>query len=246
MKNQENVIEKIDRYLNGEMSASEKAAFEEQVHQDKELREEVAMQHDIKIGIGKFEEANLNVKLQEKETMLRQSNQKNSRGKSGKIFLWTALAAGFSLMLIAFIWLFITDSPQALYAEYYQPYPNVVSPIDRAQPSAVEENPFQLYETGRYADAIALFEKEVKEAPSLPVHFYQGLSYLATRQTGLAIEQLEMVSETNHALASPAQWYLGLSYLRDGNQEKAKEVFHHLASGNSDYQEKARSVLEEM
>lgn len=246
MKNQENEIEKIDKYLSGDMSTSERAAFEQQMNQDDALREEVALHHDIKAGIGEYEDAKLKMKLQEKEIILRQKEKNGSQQKSRRIFLWTALAAGLSLTVVAFIWLFFIDSPQTLFAEYYQPYPNVVLPIDRSQPSSrIEKNPYQLYELGQYTEAIPLFEKQLEQEADPVVRFYLGLSYLETQQVSEAIKQLKTAAEANHNLSTAAHWYLGLGYLQAGEKEEAATIFSQLATSENDFQEKAQEILEE-
>lgn len=246
MKDQSNELEKIDKFLSGEMNAEEKTSFEEQIEKDEALREEVALHQDVRLGIGKHQEADLKNKLQQKEAELRQKDDTGKTGKSGKIFWWTAMAAGISLLLVAFFWLFSEDSTQALYAEYYRPYPNVVAPIDRAQPSTINENPYQLYEAGQYAEAIPLFEEQLEQEAVPVVHFYLGLSYLETQQVSMAIEQLKTAAKANHNLSTAARWYLGLGYLQAGEEEEASAIFSQLAGSENDFQEKAQEILEEL
>ena len=245
MKNQENEIEKIDKYLNGGMNADEMAAFEDQIQQDENLRDEVALHHDIKAGIGKYQESYLKKKLQEKEAEIVQNKAEN-KPKSRRLFFYTVLAAGLSFLIVAFFGLFSRDNNQALYAEYYQPYPNVISPIDRSETSAIEQDPFQLYESGEYEEAIRLFEQRLQQSPDPATRFYLGISYMETEKVARAIDQFALVAETNNYLSSPAHWYLGLSYLRQGEREKAKGIFEQLATSTNDFQEKAKRILEEL
>jgi hypothetical protein len=53
MRNELEIIEKIERYLAGELSAEEKAAFDQQLANDPELREDVRVQQDIMNGIAR-------------------------------------------------------------------------------------------------------------------------------------------------------------------------------------------------
>jgi hypothetical protein len=89
MRKELELIEKIEQYLNGQLEAAEKTAFEEQMAGDPGLREEIRLQKEIMKGI---ERAALRKSLQGKRLRFRRGRRFTQWGSAGLVILVVAAA----------------------------------------------------------------------------------------------------------------------------------------------------------
>ncbi|MGK7397261.1 MAG: tetratricopeptide repeat protein [Candidatus Cyclobacteriaceae bacterium M3_2C_046] len=251
MDHNDQLIDKIERYLNGEMDRSEKETFEAALQNDKSLAESVTLHQETMHGINQFFAHQLKQSLQKAEKDLAdQPDDQRLGGRGKKMYWWMGLAASL-LVGIVLIFLF-NQKPvhQEIFATYYRPYLNLVSPLERSGESAEEFNqdPFKLYESGDFEQAIDLFEKLKNEGTVGNEHlFYLGLSYLETDQVDEAVENLLLVAQRNEGfLANPSQWYLALAYVKAEQLQAAQEAFEELAGYSNEYQDQAKEILERL
>lgn len=89
MRKELELIEKIERYLKDQLSATEKSAFEEQMAKDPALQEEVTLQQEVMKGVDR--------------AVLRQKVQKASiRFKRGRnIIKWGSIGLGIFVLIVA-------------------------------------------------------------------------------------------------------------------------------------------------
>lgn len=227
MSIKEENIERVEKYLRGEMSANEAIAFENELSKNQELREALDFVRDIRKGVAVNKIHNLKAQLQEVD-----------KKKSGG-FKWLAIAA--SIALIATVGYFALNQSRevdtkVLYEEFYSPYPNVVAPTSRSV-SEDSLNAYQLYEQGKYERALNLF-KSLKQNDT--VRFYSAQTLIALNEEEEALAQFSSVEEGNFSAA--AKWYEALIYLKQQKQELALEKLNALIDDNGDYSEKARDL----
>lgn len=94
--------QQIQRYLDGEMSASEQQAFEQKIAADETLAQEIVLQKDISSLLADTPENALRKNLQ---TLSDQHKSSSSSGRSWKNFIWLT-----PLLLVFGIW-FFSSSP---------------------------------------------------------------------------------------------------------------------------------------
>ena len=92
MRNELEIIEKIERYLKDQLSAVEKTAFEEQMAKEPGLAEEVALQREVMQGM---ERAILKQKVQHAGIRFR---------RGGNFVKWGSAGLGIILIILAVIW----------------------------------------------------------------------------------------------------------------------------------------------
>ncbi len=142
-----------------------------------------------------------------------------------------------------------TDTPERLFAAYYQPYQ--IDPAMRSDGYAemeMLEKAFSAYNRGEFFLAARLFEKAYEEL--LPdkrtsLKFFAGVSYLEAEEEAMAKEALGEVIDQRWSIFYPeAKWYLALAYLKTGQVEKAKPLLEELKTEIPQYASKAEEILD--
>lgn len=160
---------------------------------------------------------------------------------------WVGVAASL-VLLIGFVIYQNTSSVNeaALFAEYYQPYPNVVAPIVKGEADSLmlAGQGFQAYEKKAYDQAIHLLGNDDTEA----ARFYKALAHLGGGHTSQAIMLLEKITmDKDHRFQQPATWYLALAYLKDKQPEKAKILLEKIVGGNDHpFKRQAREIMRKL
>ena len=243
MSNQEaeNRRNQIDRYVNGEMNTEEITVFEQRMRENGALAEEVHLHRDVLTGMNQYFNLDLKRILQEEEAKLKK--------KPVNFYKWAGIAASIVLVIaISYLVFFTgqTDSQQ-LYAQYYQPYPNVVTPAQRSESSTI--NPaLSQYEAGNYSEALTTIEEQISRGDQAPyLAFYGGIAALNTNEETKAIAFFEkVIDRKDKTFAGPAKWYLGLAYLKAGQTKKAIQIFEEIKTSGNDYSQRATEILEDL
>ena len=163
-----------------------------------------------------------------------------------------AIAASV-LVIISLAWWYLLSSaqatPQALFAEHFEPMDNIIYPITRDlipnQDTPIEKYAYQAYEQGKYASAIQLFESIPTTNRTLNQILYTNIAQMATGQYQPAITSLkQLANESDYEFQANAQWYLALAYLRDEQLEKSKTILIQISqTPNHPYMTEAKELL---
>jgi tetratricopeptide (TPR) repeat protein len=235
----------VDRYLEGNLSERERTAFEERLLQDEMLRQEVSEIKLIRGGIIRLARATSLKKLQDLEGTL-------PPVKTNKTIHWTNIwlqvAAGISLLAVcAYLLWPRTQEPTQIFAEHFEPYPNIIMPTVRGvveNDSTVKAQAFRAYDQQDYVLAIQLFEKlSVQDEAVL---LYLGNSYLASGQPEKALLLFEKVLNNYEVFDEQAEWYVAVTYLKLEEREKAREALQKVVARNSSYKSKAQLILDKL
>lgn len=227
----------INQYLDGAMSPSEEEAFLAQVKNDKALTHELDLIRDIRKGIDLHGSQRLKHLLQKREAQ----HLKKPKWPVWKVAASLFIACGLGY----FIFQFAGGQKSNLYEEYYLPYPNIISPISRSHATAISDG-FTYYEQEEYQLAADLLLKQIKAGQDNDtVKFYLAQTYMAMDKTTEAISYLQQISE-NSRFHEPAEWYLGLAYLRNKKPAEAKVQFSQIAASGSSYAREATELLSKL
>lgn len=164
-----------------------------------------------------------------------------------KTWYWPlGIAASIVLIVAAILWWPTADGNKslALFDEAFEPYPNIVMPVERgvSRDSTGLASSFREYESGNYGAAIRLFESEPTKDGS--VYFFLGISYLALGESQAARLNLEKASqEADRSFDEQIQWYEALSYLRAKDRGNAIKSLEIIIKGDNSYTEKANNLL---
>jgi hypothetical protein len=233
--------EYIEKFIKGELSENEEKAFRAHLENDEKLRQETAFLIDLRKGIEQHFNLQLKQKLQQEEKLIA------SRPKN---LAWIGIAASFILISMLSYFLMNRTDYAAVYAENFQPYPNVLYPSERSAAPMNEMEAFAYYESGNYENAIESFIYLLENTSENRefIELYLGVSYLANLEAEKSIEILSSVvnSTAPENVKLPARWYLALAYLQQKKPEDAEPVLKILANGSSSYAARAKAVLDQL
>jgi len=236
----------IEEYLKGELSEEEQASFESMMEGNPEIKEKVEMQRQLLKGIELGFNQELKQLLIEEESRL-PGLKKNQSNRVKSLYPVIGIAATVSLMIIAFYtFRNTTTDTSELYAQYYQPYPNVEAPISRSDINA--SNPFALYENRDYEKAMEKFKALRSTQPDEPsIIFYSAICQLELGSTTQAISSLrELLELHENKYSRPALWYLSLAYLKSDQTREAISQLNDLTSIDDVYAKKAADLLHQL
>lgn len=228
--------ELFDDYVNKRLSKEDREAFEHRIENEAALAESFE-EYQLIVGGIEFSAAHaLKQKLVEHE--------KGYRRKKTDPYLFYKVAAGLILLsVISYLiiqYSFDKSYPE-LYAEYYNPYPNVIDPLNRADNNN-DLSIYQLYESQQYAELIERIGNETQTDSEI---FYLGQSYLALNKTDLAIERFKSVTEESN-FYEVSQWYLALAYLKSQDTVQLNSTLKIIVSEQGDYSNRAQKLLEDL
>ena len=231
--------ERIDRYLNGELSAEETQAFETALNRDRQLQQEyedvrmirtLAQEHGLRDQIKSIRQSMRQEETGERmiDPVIAAPNRKavtTPDSEPGKVrSLWRApayagrIAAGVAILLVGFLALqFATLSSDDLYAEKAIFYQVAASRSAGTPDITPEAQLMEQYRSQRFAEVTTTYE-QLRE-PSLMALFLAGNAYLQEEQTDRAIQAFHRIVEINgsqgiNRFEEDAQYYLALSYLK--------------------------------
>lgn len=254
------LLEQINAYLSGQMSATEKNRFDDRLRQDTDLRQELALQRELKQGLSflaqkdrfKHMHADLDQRglLAETNHQTNQSLDTQPPARETKVisfpeqrstfhYGWAgwAMAASF-VLLLGIGWVL------------YQ------SQTEKRQELAQNERAFTTF-----------FSVDLKPAPILPSDPDRVAASSETgqaRQDSLRLQSaVELIQQTelkpiirelkSLATAKPghwsasAQWYLALAYLRNNQRTEALPLLQTITQLNGHpYQQEAQQLLKQL
>ncbi|MEM7371016.1 MAG: tetratricopeptide repeat protein [Bacteroidota bacterium] len=249
----------IERYLEGELTEAELAAFELQVKENPAFAQEVQIHQEI--AKAPLEADALAFEVLVKEVAKERKEQSSPSSVIKPIFprLWIGVAAGISLLLIGyFLWTMFGPSqvysPDLLYAEYVgleeqsnllgyeerqQRGTNIVG-IDTTQTAELLQYRDQLrqvdslYQQQAYMEAKKQLESFLETAdPALfsqsDVQFNLGLIYLYLEQWQAAAAAFKLVKGDSKQLAD---WYTAMAFIRLNQEDNAVDILRGIAENS--------------
>ncbi len=210
MEKRENISEElftnIEDYLLNRMSAGDRINFEQQMEADNSLKQKVDESRLLIIGVM---EKKLEDQLAEFHSELKTNRKSNT-------FRWYAAAAAVVIITLV-TWIFTghTNSTEKLFAKYYSADPGLITAMSETDQYSFDKAMVD-YKTGAYEKAAQQWESLMASAPSDTLFYFTASAYLASGNTAKAVELYQKVANnTNSAFYQDAQWYLGLSLLKE-------------------------------
>ncbi len=216
----EELLEIIERYIDGSMNTQESKDFIQLLEVD----------DDFKI---KFEETKtmfLGIEAQALKEQLNEFHEDIPKIETpSKVRFLTVrkfAAAAAIIIAIGSIWFFSSSPNERLYAKYFKPDPGLPTTM-----SSTDEFEFYdamvNYKYGDYEIAISKWKTLLALKPQNDtLNYFLGVANLANKNEKYAIHYLKKsTSNTEFTFINDAYFYLGLAYLKEGNIELAKKNF---------------------
>ncbi len=214
-------LEKIDRYISGEMEAGEHAAFSAQINADPDLKTKVEEARLLFLGIKEFAlQSDLN--SFHKELPVKQRTAVTRSLFSSKT--WLVAASVIVLALISFLWIYNRgENDNKLYAKYYEADPGLMTTMGIADDYEFNRGMVD-YRSGKYSETIERWEPIAAAQPARDtLQYFLGVAHLAAGNTSSAIRYLNKLVLMESSFKNEAYWYLGLAHLKEGNKEEASK-----------------------
>jgi hypothetical protein len=242
----ENDTHLIDQYLTERLTKHEEQLFKAR-KKDASFQKELERHREISDTIRLKARKNLKSQLQNFDKKLQVDTKviPMSAKKSKVNFRPWLIAASIALAILAVWWIFPTSTPD-YYANYFEPYPNVIAPIQKSeQQTTIEQQAFQAYELKEYDKASTLFQQLESSDTN---RFYEAMIALETEKYTTAVDYLENIIKNPDArFQQTARWYLALAYLKNEQTDKAKILLNEIShSEKHPFQEKAIKLQAEL
>ena len=231
--------ELIEAYLNNELTAEDKATFENRLNADKDLVAELALHKQIRGFVKENEVQQLKnqVKVwQQEEEVAFVPSEMNVVKKPFLSISGLARIAAILAVVLGIGWFYFSDKNPEMTAEVDQ---------DKYFTELLAQNPgtlqgddqrsvwIQAFSEKNYDQVILTIEKKQEKTPE--EIYYLGLSYSAKGNYAKAIEQLSMKTLQDSVYAEKAEWAIALIYLKQDDKPKAKALLQKIAKSNSEF-----------
>jgi len=226
---EEKDIERIDRFLRGEMDKAEAQAFEQALSDNPELQKKMKMQQELVSYIDLMGDQEVLANIRKAEDTYRSQNKRDIKKMPWlRPFL---IAASLVLLLLTAWWLLRpSGDPDTLYANYYQAYELSFSSRDAGN----TENLLAAstaYNSKDYSQALTGFQSLPAKMQTSKVKLAMGISYMELAEFEEAKSLFDQIISLQDPLfLDQALWYKGLSLLKQGELEQAKDIFERLKS----------------
>ncbi|WP_027392303.1 tetratricopeptide repeat protein [Aquimarina latercula] len=257
----------IDDYLSGNMSTSEKQAFEARLLTDTELSEELKLQQDMQTIYEdqKWVEGNKDALKTTEATQLKafyQSDEaatlkstinevisENRSNSQSKTFWFIGIAASIAVLITVSLFVFKETNYDELYASYIH-LDEIPSLVTRGEDTnKMLEDAQLLFEEQKYQKATELFTTYHQKEKSIdPLSYiYNGISYVELNKFDEALSQFQLLRDSNTLQAKKANWYKALVYLKQKDKKELIAVLQTIVSDSNAYKyQEAKELLTEI
>jgi TolA-binding protein len=245
MENQFQDIEWIERYLDRSMTSQERKQMEQRFEDDPQFKSKYERHKQLINGI---RYSHLRSKLDQLRILEKSLPPIEAPAKSfmlAKYFAPLAAAAGLAVIIASYVLINQSPKPEKLYAQYFKPYPNVFEPTVRSNTPLPEDSralAFAAYDRSDYETAARIFRELLKEKEEPTVLLLLGNANLVLGNVDEAQNNFLTLIKNFDDLDGQAKLYLGLSYLKQGEGEKAKLILQELEEPAT-YSKKAKELL---
>ena len=240
MTKQEDLIEK---YIQNRLSPEEELLVDELLQNDSIFEREFTLHANFKEVIKKDDDDNFRNLISELESRAKIESPMPRR----TYMKWLAAA---SIVLLLGLSYFLSMDQKAtsneLFANYFEPYRNVVQPLERGSDQQDEKSlAFIAYEKGEYDKAIVLFSELYTTTKEPYYLFYKANALLKLQRANEAVPLLLEHLQTKDTLTEKTNWYLALAYLKLNDKTNARITLEKVISDGNYKTVEAQKLLNE-
>lgn len=218
----------IERYLLNRMTAEEKAAFEEQLKNDSDLRSEKDSLSELILGV---ESLHLKNKLSGRK-IGGVSKSKVVEMKPKSVFSIQKLAIAASIAAIFFCgWWFMKpslNSEDQLFAQAFNTDPGLPTPMSETINYTFFDGMVE-YKMENYDKAIEQWSSSPGNIGVDTLNYYLGMAYLNKNNYSAAIEKLKDIGSES-AFSQKSQWYQLNILIKEQKYAEAKALIKTIPS----------------
>ena len=225
----------IDQHLQGDLSSAELETFNSRMS-DPQFRTKVEELRAVQRAVTSEGRAKLRTEFRKWDLAKRQPRIVSLKA--------VAAVAAVLLVVVTFFFILPKDAGQeSLASAFIEPYPNVVSPLQKGDAESSDyERAFQLYESRRYVKAEELFATLDQADES--VQFYRAINFLLAGNNLQAMADFQVVTaDPTHAYYKPALWYLALSQINLDMLHEARITLRNVVLGGPPYADQGIELM---
>ncbi len=239
-----NKEELLYKYFLDDLSSEEQLVFTKLLEDDSEFKAQFEFEKSVQRVIKAKNRSILEEKVSNLETDIHTSSEP-------KTIPWKILRIAASIVLLISLGIYMytsywSNSPEQLFASYYEKYPNTVFPINRSNNQ--EETPellaFEAYESDNHNKTVELLEELSSQQDHAYIHFYLGHAYLENNQANKAIQEFKNVITKGQDFLNESRWYLALAFLKNDELSKAREILKIISREGKFKANEAKKLLE--
>lgn len=241
MTKQEDLIEK---YILNKLSSEEVLLVEELIKNDANFNKEINFQSNLKTAIKKEDDNDFRDLISELESKAR---IKDSLPRRSYVKWLAAATIALLLGLSYFLTTPQKNSTEDLFVSYFEPYRNVVQPMQRGNEQQDDKTlAFLAYEKGEYTTAISLFSSLYSTTKEPYYLFYKANALLKLDKANEAVPLLLEHLKTTDTLTEKTNWYLALAYLKLDDKQNAIITLEKVMAEGKYKTSEARKLLKEV
>lgn len=174
--------------------------------------------------------------------------ERKKKQKSGKIRLLYGLGAAAAAAAIVLIIIFeglpkFAPSPGDLFAEYFEPAPNLLEKQERGE---IQEGISIDTTAVSYSSGLPPTTKDLA-AEQIAIDFYEANDLLAEGKAEAAIPLLESLAGQDSDFGRSSTWYLALAYLKLADLDQAKPLLQEMIDQpNHPYHKESKVILQHL
>ncbi len=229
------IAEKIEQYLNNEMSPTGRNDFELQLSTDAELAAAFELYKTIDATMSPSQNEN------ELRQTLQKMNSKyfasSAKVRSMSFKKWMAVAASLTIIAVVCFYLLMPSgsSTEKLYAEYARHQPVNIQSRGNATDTLAQQASSE-FNKKDYKKALPLMEAYLKQQPgNIQMKFALAICYLETNNFTGATNIFSEISSGQTAYAEAGKWYLALSALKQNNIQACRNYLNDIPTSSSYY-----------
>ena len=215
----------MERYFENSLSASELEQFQRRLKEDPAFAQAFELEKDLMEGIETLGNESLREELGEiyKEEILTQQSSEPTIGPIDKRRTisrrWWLLAAAVLAGIVLYLWPFQRDTPERLYAQYFQPEFDFVEKGSTQELIAQAEAALK---TGEYQKALPILDELLELEPESSKYILAKAIALMELNRFEDAEALMLQAQVNNpGYTSEVSWYQALAFLKQKNLSEA-------------------------
>ncbi len=257
----------IEKFLNDQLSPLEKENVLKRIEQDPSFRAQVRFEQELMDSLDPrgwnfldpnedptitlFEEAFKSEKTQDLKRTLEEvsynySNQSTSK-RSTRWILYSS-AAMIAVIVGLFAWFNTNESPQDLYASYFDPtdLTSVAVRGDSTEDLLIQAE--IAFEDKDYKKTLSIIDEQLKDLQNSKsaVYLYKGISHMELNEFNAAEDTFNTLIDSNLMDAEKGLWFEALLFLKMNDTKAAKKVLQEIVDNNYYNYSKASEVLKKL
>ncbi len=248
----------IETYLAGEMTETERLAFENRLQSDKELssllelyrRIDLHMERDQKIA-PKQQELQAILGAFGKKYFAEEATRSEMPvvampAKRNNVLRILAIAASVALMLAAYFVFFDKQDASQLANAYIKDNLTILSQTMDGAKDSIQQG-IAAYNNKDYAKALAVFEEVYAAHPeNSDALLYAGIANVAIKDHSVAIAKFTELSSKEHLFSNPGLFLKGVTLLQrndPGDKEEARIILQQVVDEDLENASEAKEML---